>query len=102
MVFCAARQAPPPTTQGSEPPAPGSQVSSSLVPPWQTPTATAPGSGYGHWSGSSHGLSQADGIGDSLSGLLFCVKAVKPLSSPSKVAELFRFWNDPNVLWCGW
>src|SRR5262245_25180789 len=100
MVLTAARQAPPPAMQGSEPFA-GSQVSLLLVPPWQTPIAGAPGTGYAQSSGSRVG-SQAEGIGDRLSGLLFCVNPVKPLSSPSNPGDPFGFWNGPKVRWCGW
>src|SRR3990167_7858571 len=65
-------------------------------PPVHTPGTGAPGSGNFRKSGG------ACGIGEELSGLVFCVKPEKPVSPPpSNGVPAFPSLNGPNVLWCG-
>src|SRR5688572_21464413 len=86
-VICSSVQTPPPPQSK-----PDWQGAPGVVPRVQTPGSGAPGSGNFRKSGG------ACGIGEVLSGLVFCVKPVKPVSPPPLNGEPpFGSLNGPKV-----
>src|SRR5580765_537960 len=71
----------------------GEQAVPGRLPPSQMPAMAAAGAGNGRNSGG------AVGIGEELSGLVFGVNPVNPLSPPSRFGELFGLVNGPKVRW---